>query len=75
METELITESTSTEVLVQFTVVFLSGAGQGNNKGVHEPIVTPFTLPLITTVVFLQPYKLTSWLMSVFSTLSSGSFS
>jgi len=30
-ETEEITESTRTEVFVQFTVVFLSGTGQGND--------------------------------------------
>lgn len=76
-ETKEITESTSTEVLTQFTVVCLSGAGQGNDweEGSHEPIVTPFTLPLITTVVFLHPYKLMIWLISPFSTVSPGSFS
>jgi len=56
-ETADITESTSTDVFLQFTKV------------------TPLTLPLITTVVFLQPYRLTMWLISPFSTVSSGSFS
>lgn len=75
-ETEDITESTRTEVFVQFTEVFLSSAGQGNDSGmVYEPNVIPLTFPLIATVVFLQPYKLMIWLISVFSTVSPGSFS
>jgi len=75
-ETEDITESTRTEVFVQFTVVFLSGASHKSGLGmVREPNVTPLTLPLINTVVFLQPYKLMIWLISVFSTVSPGTFS
>lgn len=58
-ETEEITESTRTDVFLQFTVVFLSNAGRDNGLGmVYEPKVTPLTLPLMITVVFLQPYKL-----------------
>jgi len=58
-ETEDITESTRTEVFVQFTVVFLSSASHSSGLGIaYEPNVTPLTLPLITTVVFLQPYRL-----------------
>ena len=73
-ETEDTTESTSTEVFVQFTVVF-SSVGAMIGEVIHKPRVTPLTLPFITTVVFLQPYKLTMWLISPSSTVRPGSFS
>jgi len=75
-EMEDITESTSTDVFVQFTVVPLSSTFESTvGEIVHRPIVTPLILPFITTVVFLQPYRLTIWLISPFSTVSPGSFS
>jgi len=75
-EMEDITESTRTDVFVQFTVVPLSNtSGATIGEMVHRPRVTPLTLPFTTTVVFLQPYRLTIWLISPFSTVSPGSFS
>lgn len=59
-ETADITESTRIEVFVQLTVRFRQTLVKGVIwEAVHEPKVTPLTLPLITTVVFLQPYKVT----------------
>ena len=75
-ETEDITESTSTEVFLQFTVIFHQTSARTTFGEIfHKPRVTPLTLPFITTVVFLQPYKLMIWPISPFSTVSSGSFS
>lgn len=73
-ETEEITESTSTDVFVQFTAAGPSVRVMGGEM-IHQPKVTPLTLPFIATVVFLQPYKLTRWLISPSSTVSPGSFS
>jgi len=75
-ETADITESTSTDVFVQFTVGFYQAPVRvTTGETVHKPKVTPLTLPLIATVVFLQPYRLTIWLISPFSTVSPDSFS
>lgn len=41
----------------------------------YLPNVTAFALPFTITVVFLQPYRLTVWLSSTFSTVSADSFS
>src|SRR5690242_8871077 len=76
MEMLAMTESTRTDVLVQFTVRVVSVKSiDCKNTTSNPPIVTALTFPLTSTVVFLHPYKLTTWLISVFSTTSDFSLS
>lgn len=73
-ETDEMTDSTRTDVFVQFTIVY----SQFNAHIIvynHIPNVTALTLPLIITTDFLHPNRFTDWFSCASSTMSDGSFS
>lgn len=71
------TDSTSIDVFVQFAGSRVRVSTNVHQKGrqSHLPTVTALTFPLIWTVTFLHPYKLITWLFSVWSMTRPRSFS